>query len=82
MEVISPQNGKPALRSAASAWSRALELTAPIAHNPSRIFPVVIEELSERFGDAPALLSNSEALTFRSLWLQPICTLGVAAWHW
>jgi fatty-acyl-CoA synthase len=67
MEVTPPQNSKPALRSAAKAWSRALELTAPIAHNPSRIFPVVIEELSERFGDAPALLSDSEALTFRSL---------------
>jgi fatty-acyl-CoA synthase len=56
--------GKP---SAARAWSRALELTAPIARNPDRILPTVIEELAEKFGDAPALLSNQECLTYRAL---------------
>ena len=37
-------------------WVRALEATAPIAGNPQRILPRVIEELAERHGDAPALL--------------------------
>jgi len=54
-------------RSATRAWLRALELTTPIAHNPTRIFPVVVEELAGRFGDAPALLSETETLSFRAL---------------
>ena len=53
--------------SAARAWSRALELTVPIARNPDRILPIVIDELAEKFGDAPALLSNRECLTYRGL---------------
>jgi fatty-acyl-CoA synthase len=53
--------------SAARAWSRALELTVPIARNPDRILPTVIDELAEKFGDAPALLSNRECLTYRGL---------------
>jgi hypothetical protein len=39
--------------SPANAWLRALELTAPIAKSPSRVLPMVIEEL----GEALALLS-------------------------
>ena len=54
-------------RSAAKAWLRALELTAPIANNPDRIFSTVIEELADTFRDAPALLSDRECLTYRAL---------------
>ena len=54
-------------RSAAKAWLRALELTAPIARNPRRIFPSVIEELAEKFGEAPALLSDGSSLSYRAL---------------
>jgi fatty-acyl-CoA synthase len=57
----------PRLRPASKAWLRALEVTAPIARHPNRTFPVVVEELAERFGDAPALVSDSEVLTFRLL---------------
>jgi fatty-acyl-CoA synthase len=57
----------PRLRPASKAWLRALEVTAPLARDPARTFPVVIEELAERFGDAPALLSEAEILTFRLL---------------
>jgi fatty-acyl-CoA synthase len=53
--------------SATRAWLRALELTTPIAHDPTRTFPVVVEELAQRFGDAPALLSETETLSFRAL---------------
>ena len=53
--------------SAAKAWLRALELTAPIADHPDRILPAVIEELAARFGEAPALLSDRECLTYRAL---------------
>ena len=48
-------------------WVRALEATAPIAANPRRILPCVIEELAETHGDAPALLSAHECLSFRAL---------------
>jgi fatty-acyl-CoA synthase len=57
---------RPAAGSAAKAWVRALELTAPIARNPMRTFPAVVEELAQRFGDAPALMSDAETLTFRT----------------
>jgi fatty-acyl-CoA synthase len=46
---------------------RALKLTTPIARHPTRVFPVVIEELAERFGDAPALMSDRETLSYRML---------------
>ncbi len=62
------QTPTPALnRSSAKAWLRALELTARIPQNPYRTFPVLIQELGQRFGDAPALLSHNETLTYRSL---------------
>src|SRR3989442_4398925 len=58
-------------RSAAKAWLRALELTAPIANNPRRIFSTVIDKLAEKFGEAPALLSDRERLTYRALAARP-----------
>ena len=54
-------------RSAAVAWMRALELTAPIAKHPQRLLPTVIEDLAERLGEAPALLSDRECLSYRGL---------------
>jgi fatty-acyl-CoA synthase len=57
----------PAGRNVSRAWLRALELTSPIANAPLRVFPVVIEELAGRFGDAPALLSDEESLSFAAL---------------
>jgi fatty-acyl-CoA synthase len=46
---------------------RALKMTTPIAKNPTRVFPLVIAELAEKFGDAPALISDREQFTYRSL---------------
>ncbi len=53
--------------SASRAWLRALELTASIHRNPGRVLPTVIEELAERSGDQPALLSDRECFTYREL---------------
>jgi fatty-acyl-CoA synthase len=50
-----------------SDWTRALEATAPIANNRQRILPQVIEELAQTQGDAPALISPYESLTYRAL---------------
>jgi fatty-acyl-CoA synthase len=46
---------------------RTLKMTTPIAKNPDRVFPAVIDELAEKFGDAPALLSDRERLSYRAL---------------
>src|SRR5204863_2893575 len=46
---------------------RSLRMTTHIAKNPTRIFPDVIAELAEKYGDAPALLSAREQLSYRAL---------------
>lgn len=46
---------------------RALKMTTPIAKNPTRVFPIVIEELAGKYGDAPALISDRERLSYREL---------------
>ncbi len=46
---------------------RALKMTTPIARNPARVFPAVIEELADKYGDAPALISDRERLSYRGL---------------
>ncbi len=50
-----------------SGAMRTLRRTSPIARHPTRIFPVVIDELAERYGDKPALVSDRETLTYREL---------------
>src|ERR1700732_1593449 len=46
---------------------RTLKMTTPIAKNPSRVFPDGVDGLAEKFGDAPALLSDRERLSYRQL---------------
>jgi fatty-acyl-CoA synthase len=46
---------------------RTLRMTTHIARNPGRIFPSVVEELADRYGDAPALLSERESFSYREL---------------
>src|SRR5437660_285364 len=46
---------------------RTLKLTTPIAKNPTRIFPQIILELADKYGDAPALLSDRERFSYREL---------------
>jgi fatty-acyl-CoA synthase len=58
---------KPRRPSVAKAWLRALEMTSPISQNPTRIFPSILNDLGEKFADAPALLSDRETLTYRAL---------------
>ena len=70
MTLIEAERARPRADGKDSAlrdWVRALEATAPIAANPRRILPCVIEELAETHGDAPALLSANECLTYRAL---------------
>jgi fatty-acyl-CoA synthase len=53
--------------SPAKAWLRAIELTATIGKNPGRILATVIEEQAEISGEAPAILSDRECMTYRAL---------------
>ena len=53
--------------SAAKAWQRALEMTAPIGRDPARTLPFVIDAVAERFGSSPALLSETETFSYRDL---------------
>jgi fatty-acyl-CoA synthase len=46
---------------------RVLRLTTPIARNPRRIFPLLVDDLAVRHGDRPALTSKRESLTYREL---------------
>jgi fatty-acyl-CoA synthase len=46
---------------------RTLRMSTPIAKHPTRIFPMVIDELAEQHGDAPALLSDRERFSYREL---------------
>ncbi len=64
IEIMSPVRADD---SPSKAWLRALELTAPISRNPNRVLPDVMEDLAERWGDAPALLSDRESFSFREL---------------
>ena len=53
--------------SASKSWLRALEMTANIDAAPGRIFPLVIEELGARFGEALALTSPGESFSHAGL---------------
>ncbi|HXP04389.1 MAG TPA: long-chain-acyl-CoA synthetase [Stellaceae bacterium] len=53
--------------SAAKAWQRALEMTAPIGRDPALTLPFVIDAVAERFGSLPALLSEMETFSYRDL---------------
>ena len=48
-------------------WVRALEATAPIAANPHRLLPHIIEQLAQTQSDAPALLSAGETFSYGTL---------------
>ncbi|MPZ38910.1 MAG: long-chain-acyl-CoA synthetase [Rhizobiales bacterium] len=47
--------------------TRALRYTTHIARNPTRVFPQLIDELAEKYADAPALLSDRENFSYREL---------------
>ena len=70
MVLIETERATPASRGKDTAlrdWVRALESTAPIAANPHRLLPGIIEQMAQTCGEAPALLSAGESLTYREL---------------
>ncbi len=68
MNVHAPESSHERERSSATkAWLRALELTAPIAANPTRTLPAMLDELADQRGDAPALIAEAATLSNRAL---------------
>jgi fatty-acyl-CoA synthase len=54
-------------RSPLKAWVRALERTAAIERDRSLTLPVLVGQLAERFGEAPALVSSASSFSYRQL---------------
>jgi len=67
LEAEGKTGAKRGAKSALRDWVRALEAVAPIAGNPRRLLPGIIEELASVRGDAPALVSAAECLTYGEL---------------
>jgi fatty-acyl-CoA synthase len=53
--------------SAAKSWLKAIELTSSIEADPGRLFPDIIEDWSQRQPDRPALISETETISYRTL---------------
>ena len=58
---------RPASASAVHAWVRALDVSSRLTADVDRTLGVVLDELAERHGDAPAILSSSTWYSFRTL---------------
>jgi fatty-acyl-CoA synthase len=56
-----PQQGKP---SAAKSWLKAIELTARIETDPTRLFVDIVEEHAAQQPDRPGLLSDTETFSY------------------
>jgi fatty-acyl-CoA synthase len=49
------------------AWARALQLTAELTADSGRTLGAVLDELAQRFGDAPAIVSSQGGFSFAEL---------------
>ncbi len=68
--VIEQSTNSPRLRgkpSAAKSWLKAIELTSRIEADPCRLFADIVEDWSKRQPDRPALISESETFSYRTL---------------
>ena len=57
----------PAKTSPAKTWLKAIDLTSRIEADPSRLFADVVEDWAGRQPDRPALISDTETFTYRTL---------------
>jgi fatty-acyl-CoA synthase len=63
--ILHPEDAQTA--NPARSWLRALERTAEATRDPHRVLPRAVTEWAHTYGDAPALLSDGECLSFRDL---------------
>ena len=70
-EAVIDQSGnlRPARRkpSTAKSWLRAIEATSRIDADPGRLFVDIIEDWARREPDRPALISDTETFSYRTL---------------
>ena len=64
---MSAATAAPSERSASQVWMKALERTAPIAKNPTRLLMDVIEEQAAQRGAQAAICSNAQYYTYEQL---------------
>jgi fatty-acyl-CoA synthase len=64
MTAVAP---RPSAAAPAGAWLKALETTAQATRDPARTLARAAGEWAAAYGDAPAVLSDAEQFTFRSL---------------
>jgi len=57
----------PAKTSPAKTWLKAIDLTSRIESDPSRLFADVVADWAGRQPDRPALISDTETFTYRTL---------------
>src|SRR5579864_2542761 len=62
-----PQQPSETDKRARDAWLRALQRTASIGKLPHRTLPAVIAEVAQNCPDRPALIGESNSLTYREL---------------
>ena len=65
--VATPARSDDPAATPARAWLRALETTAQATRDPDRILPRAVAEWARQYGEAPALVSDRERLSFRGL---------------
>ena len=64
LETLEPPKSS---SSASQSWLRALQRASSIPTHRDRLLSTVIDEISGRLGDVPALLSDRECFTYREL---------------
>ena len=62
-----PEDGRPRKPSAAKSWLKAIELTSHIEDEPHRLFADLVEDWADRQPDSPALISEIETFSYRTL---------------
>src|ERR1700761_9513029 len=70
VETITPlaaSQPTPAKPSAAKSWLKAIERTSRIESEPQRLFADVVEAFAVQQPDAPALLSDTQSLSYAAL---------------
>jgi fatty-acyl-CoA synthase len=88
--VIDPATSKAQSRgkpSPAKSWLKAIELTSRIEADPGRLFADVVEDWAKREPDRPALISETETLSYRMLadrtnrYARWALSAGIDAWR-